>query len=493
LKVYEIIGMKLYSCLFVSAVGLWCGSIAYADALGSLDAEIQKNFNKLITTKECPRCDLSGTVLTRVDLTGADLEGANLSGAKLSLTNFSKANLRNADLRGANLGGADFAGADLRGADLTGAMLEGAYFKEALLEGELIREKPYEPEDPPEKVPDALSDEANQVELNISDGEDIANSDFSRTEQAGDKLERHELDELDDAEIQQPPEKKSTTVTSKFLSPMAEAVAPGSAPTPSQMDYSAVAPQISTPRVLEDIPVLETGSDKQGAKVSGEGELSVWDTLTSLFGFDEPEKKQSVGKREGGDLQQPETPVVQHPIRKIARQPAKQDRPMASAQLKPSTVDVVEDDAARTAEQDGKNREAATKQQAVRTYTVETAEQAAANQRIRIKKLLDENRCVACDLAGANLAEEDLEGADLERADLRGTDFEGADLSEANLKGTNFNSANLKNADLREADLYLASFANADLTGAKLEGALIDSTDFTGAVGLNSEGAVEEE
>ncbi len=51
---------------------------------------------QLLTTKNCPGCDLSY----------ADLRNADL---------------RNADLRNANLTGADLTGADLTGADLTGA------------------------------------------------------------------------------------------------------------------------------------------------------------------------------------------------------------------------------------------------------------------------------------------------------------------------------------------------------------------------------------
>jgi len=126
-------------------------------------------------------------------------------------------------------------------------------------------------------------------------------------------------------------------------------------------------------------------------------------------------------------------------------------------------------------------------------YGVETPEQARAKQQMSVDRLLDEDRCVDCELAGVDLAGKRLGNVDLERANLQEANLEGTDLSEANLKGVNFSGANLKNADLREADLYLADFTGADLTGARLGEALIDSVDFTDATGVNLEGAIKEE
>ena len=59
------------------------------------------------------QADLSGAVLTGMNLIRADLRRANLRGV----------NLRGADLRGSDLFGADLSGADLTGADLTHANL----------------------------------------------------------------------------------------------------------------------------------------------------------------------------------------------------------------------------------------------------------------------------------------------------------------------------------------------------------------------------------
>ena len=62
------------------------------------------------------QADLSGAVLTGMNLIRADLRRANLRGV----------NLRGADLRGSDLSGSDLSGSDLSGADLTGADLTHA-------------------------------------------------------------------------------------------------------------------------------------------------------------------------------------------------------------------------------------------------------------------------------------------------------------------------------------------------------------------------------
>ncbi|MCW5207471.1 pentapeptide repeat-containing protein, partial [Desulfobulbus sp. US2] len=163
--------MKKNKYMYLCACLLLCGTAASAESLGSADEDIQKNFNRLVTTKQCQGCDLKGAVLTRMDLREANLQGADLSEAKLSLTNLSKANLKNAVLRGAVLGGADFSGADLRGVDLTDAQLAGAYLKEALLDQEIIPEKPYEPEELPEALPKEVLGGVSEESLGIEEVE----------------------------------------------------------------------------------------------------------------------------------------------------------------------------------------------------------------------------------------------------------------------------------------------------------------------------------
>jgi uncharacterized protein YjbI with pentapeptide repeats len=91
--------------------------------VGSVQAENPLHVRQLLTTKECPGCDLYE----------ANLGPVNLRGANLSNANMYRANLRFADLREARLVGANLFRADLRGADLTGADTFGVDFNEANL------------------------------------------------------------------------------------------------------------------------------------------------------------------------------------------------------------------------------------------------------------------------------------------------------------------------------------------------------------------------
>ena len=100
-----------------------------------------------------------------------------------------------------------------------------------------------------------------------------------------------------------------------------------------------------------------------------------------------------------------------------------------------------------------------------------------------IDKLLDEKRCYACQLQGADLHGKNLRKTDIERSDLSGANLEDIDFELANLKGVSFKGANLKNADFRKADLYKADLSGADLTGADFKDAQLDEADFSGAIG----------
>lgn len=110
-----------------------------------------------------------------------------------------------------------------------------------------------------------------------------------------------------------------------------------------------------------------------------------------------------------------------------------------------------------------------------------------------LERLLETNRCVECDLAGADLTKAKLEGAYLERANLEGANLRGANLENANLKAANLIGANLTDADLEEADLYKADLTNADFTGADLENAALDGAILTDTrfEGANLEGVIK--
>lgn len=88
---------------------------------------------QLLSTRKCPRCELSNAGLVSGNLSGADLTQANLAGANLSRANLQGANLSGANLAGASLYGANLVGATLDGANLTAADLRGAYMMGASL------------------------------------------------------------------------------------------------------------------------------------------------------------------------------------------------------------------------------------------------------------------------------------------------------------------------------------------------------------------------
>jgi tetratricopeptide (TPR) repeat protein len=98
-------------------------------------AEDLQQINQLLSTKQCPSCNLRGAGLVLADLTGADLRGADLSFANLSRADLTGANLMGANLSGTSLNGANLTGAILIGATLMGTDLRDAYLVNANLFG----------------------------------------------------------------------------------------------------------------------------------------------------------------------------------------------------------------------------------------------------------------------------------------------------------------------------------------------------------------------
>ena len=70
------------------------------------EAENPQHVRRLLDTKQCRGCNLSGANLRQADLKEADLRDAYLAGADLQGADLSKAILVRADLRNANLSGA---------------------------------------------------------------------------------------------------------------------------------------------------------------------------------------------------------------------------------------------------------------------------------------------------------------------------------------------------------------------------------------------------
>ena len=107
---------------------VWSGSF-FTPAI----AENPEDLQKLLATKQCPFCDLSGAGLVLANLRGANLAGANLSGANLNQANLAGANLTGANLTGTSLQQANLTGANLKGAIMDGTDLRGAYLSNAQL------------------------------------------------------------------------------------------------------------------------------------------------------------------------------------------------------------------------------------------------------------------------------------------------------------------------------------------------------------------------
>ena len=106
----------------------------------------KSDLDKLLETKECQECDLSGANLEGArlegaNLTGANLKGANLRGVRLLLSMDADASLSPSrfapfsDLTKVNLTGANLTEARLDGANLTGASLKEANLTDAVLMG----------------------------------------------------------------------------------------------------------------------------------------------------------------------------------------------------------------------------------------------------------------------------------------------------------------------------------------------------------------------
>lgn len=98
------------------------------------DADKQRNLEKLLKTKECRNCDLTGVNLSGANLSNAELYDANLSGAVLSRANLYHAKLRNSSLANAKLDNANLYQANLNNADLEKADLTKANLAQAELE-----------------------------------------------------------------------------------------------------------------------------------------------------------------------------------------------------------------------------------------------------------------------------------------------------------------------------------------------------------------------
>jgi uncharacterized protein YjbI with pentapeptide repeats len=92
-------------------------------------------------------------------------------------------------------------------------------------------------------------------------------------------------------------------------------------------------------------------------------------------------------------------------------------------------------------------------------------------------QLINERKCVACDLNGQSFVQADLAGAIIPQSNLNGTNFSGANLTLAIFRDADLTGANLSKANLRQSALY-----SAKLTGTNLEGADLSRANLVYAV-----------
>ena len=117
---------------------------------------------------------------------------------------------------------------------------------------------------------------------------------------------------------------------------------------------------------------------------------------------------------------------------------------------------------------------------------------AAAYNPADLKTLLATNKCVGCDLSGADLSRKQLVNADLQAANLVGANLTGANLTGAKLGGANLTGANLTSTNLTQAVLQAASlidvnFAATNLTQTDFSYANLVNTNFKSAILVNTD------
>ncbi|MFO7601201.1 MAG: pentapeptide repeat-containing protein, partial [Candidatus Desulfacyla sp.] len=127
----------------VKTVGVDTPSIADLSGSDIGSIKIFDSRKMLISSKECPSCNLAGVDLSNLNLDGADLSDANLMNADLHVTSLKQGNLSGALLNGANLTSVNLSGASLLNAslnadsdmNLAAATLTGAYLQNVNCKG----------------------------------------------------------------------------------------------------------------------------------------------------------------------------------------------------------------------------------------------------------------------------------------------------------------------------------------------------------------------
>lgn len=137
--IYEM--MKVQKAFLICALVLFSVCNFHESWSDVMSHEVALNIEKLLETKRCIQCDLTGAKLDRADLSEADLRGSRLRDVTFFLADLANCNFQNCDLRDAQFGGADLSGADFRGADISGVSFGGAYLKGAIFKKDKQKKK----------------------------------------------------------------------------------------------------------------------------------------------------------------------------------------------------------------------------------------------------------------------------------------------------------------------------------------------------------------
>lgn len=458
MKNYLATGVLICGGIFFLLV-VDCGGRAFS----AESTMARENLEKLIQSRSCKGCDLSGLTLTRMDLAGVDLEGADLSLAKLSLTNLSGANLKNTNLRGTVFGGADLSNADLRGADLRGTALDSAYHEGALFDGEFVTAKPDE----------KLGETDIEKEVYVADPGKPKKTPATKAVEVG---KPRNLEEPSPP-VAVAPTPKETAVPVGAGSIPQERPTPAAASVVAPTAAPALAPLASAPAIKKVAPVREP--ILAAAPPEAPGSAAAAPPPPSAA---EPKKDPPVPPAPEPPAKKVDPPVA---LANGDNPPAKTVPEIAHDDKKPVKETAVKE--AKELKEPQPGKKSAEEKPVVESGGVGEQSQVLAAEKAKkdnFSRLLDKNKCFGCDLSGLDFSGKDLEGADLEKANLTGCNLEKADLDKANLKGALLLKANLRGASLRGADLYKADLSGADLSEAKVDGAMLDNAKTAAAVGL---------
>jgi len=367
-----------------------------------------------------------GCDLSGLTINRTNLAGADLEGADLSKTKFFLSNLSGANMRNANLKGASFGGSDLGEADLRGADLRGTSLEGAYLE-ETLLDGEFVTAKPYEDI--GVPDVEKQVYV-------------PNPEKSKKSPETRDVKVAAPSEIVKlpPSEKKPDTA--------------------DQLKTTADGHQPNAPMAKKAVPVRQAIVEPQ--------ESADKQVMAEPVGVPEPETATAApnGTKTGKPSSSPDSMP-----KKVVE--ARKPPPIPPAEVKIEEVQSVK--------ANGKKKVGGAAESDVNLAAVKSKQD-------RLARLLNEDKCLGCDLSGLDLSGKNLKDVDLERANLSDCNLERVILDKANLKGAVLQNAVLRMASLKNADLYKADLSGADLSGANVQGAKLDNAKLSTAVGLEAVG-----